>query len=459
MTYDPTAFDAYIDLHRDRFLDEFGLFIAQPSVAADGRGIHEMAALVAARLDAAGAEVTISETEGSPVVYAEIGPADAERTLLIYNHYDVQPEDPLDLWKTPPFEMTIRDGHIYGRGTADDKGELLSRIQAVEAWRATQGELPVRIKWVIEGEEEEGSPSLNAWVRAHSALLQADGILWEGGGYDEMGRPLFGTGCKGIAYFELRCTGPSHDLHSSVAPIVPNPAWRLVWALSTLKNENDEITLDGYLDHVAPLSAAESAAIDAIPMTFEEMRKRWGLERWLNDMSDYDARRRYYAAPTITICGIESGYTGVGSKTVLPAEAMVKLDFRLVPDLTPELAQDLLRQHLDRRGFSDISITFLGGEGPAKSPPDSLVERAAKAASQDAWGKTPIIQPLTPGSGPMYSLSTMLGIPVVFAGATWHPDTRAHSPNENIFVDDYFASMRFLGAFVHRFATLEAAEE
>lgn len=455
MRFDAVPFDHYIEQHHDRFLREFGLFIAQPSVAADGRGIREMAGLVAARLDEAGAEVTISETGGSPVVYAEQGPRDAARTLLIYNHYDVQPEDPVELWHTPPFEMAIRDGRIYGRGVADDKGELLSRIQAIEAWQKTHGELPVRIKWVVEGEEEEGSPSLNAWVRAHSAQLGADGILWEGAGYDEVGRPIFGTGCKGIAYFELRCKGPSHDLHSSVAPIVPNPAWRLVWALSTLKNADDEITLDGYLDHVAPLTAAESAAIDAVPMAFDEMRQRWGLDQWLNGMGDYDARRRYLAEPTITICGIESGYTGIGSKTVLPAEAMVKLDFRLVHDLTPELAQDLLRQHLDRRGFTDISITFLGGEGPAKSPTGSLVERAAVAASQDAWGKTPVIYPWFAGSGPMYSLSTVLGLPVIFAGATWHPDARAHSPNENIFVDDYFASIRFTGAFLHRFATLD----
>lgn len=190
-------------------------------------------------------------------------------------------------------------------------------------------------------------------------------------------------------------------------------------------------------------------------MAFDEMRQRWGLDQWLNGMSDYDARRRYLAEPTITICGIESGYTGIGSKTVLPAEAMVKLDFRLVHDLTPELAQDLLRQHLDRRGFTDISIAFLGGEGPAKSPTGSLVERAAVAASQDAWGKTPVIYPWFAGSGPMYSLSTVLGLPVIFAGATWHPDARAHSPNENIFVDDYFASIRFTGAFLHRFATLD----
>jgi acetylornithine deacetylase/succinyl-diaminopimelate desuccinylase-like protein len=456
MPYHTEIFDRYIAEHRARFLDEFGQFIAQPSVSAEGRGVTEMAEMLAARFRRLGAEVTVYPTPGFPIVYAEIGPQDAERTLMIYNHYDVQPEDPLDLWDTEPFEMVIKDGVIYGRGTSDDKGELLSRIQAVEAWQNTQGDLPVRIKWVVEGEEETGSLNLTEWAKDHAAMLRADGVLWEGGGYDEAGRPTFGLGGKGLAYFELRCQGPSHDLHSSVAPIVVNPAWRLVWALSTLKDPDDTITLDGYLEHLKPLSQEDWARIDAIPIEFEAMRARWGLSEWLNGMSDHDARRRHYSAPTITICGIHSGYGGAGSKTVLPAEAMAKLDFRLVNGLTPELAERLLRAHLDRRGFTDISIKSLGSDEFAASPPGSLPERAAIAASESAWGKTPVIIPWYAGSGPLYPLSEMLGIPAIFAGATWHPDIRAHSPNENIFVKDYFESMRFTAAFLAHFAALEA---
>lgn len=456
MPYDMHTIESYIEQHRARFLDEFGQFIAQPSVAADGRGVHAMAELVAARFRQLGAQVTIYPTPGSPIVYAELGPADAERTLMIYNHYDVQPEDPIELWDTDPYEMVIKDDMIYGRGTSDDKGELLSRIQAVEAWFQTHGELPIRIKWVVEGEEETGSMHLESWVTEHAAMLGADGMLWEGAGYDEAGRPTFGLGCKGIAYFELRCHGPSHDVHSAFAPMITNPAWRLVWALSTLKDEQDNITLDGYMEHVVPLTDDEWARIDGIPLEFEAMRQRWGLDGWLNGMDNHQARRRLYSAPTITICGIQTGYTGAGSKTVLPAEAMVKLDFRLVHNLTPAIAQELLRQHLDRRGFSDISITWLGGEGPAKSPLGSLVERASVAASQEAWDKTPVMVPWFPGSGPMHSLSTLLDIPTVFAGATWHPEARAHSPNENILLKDYFESMRFTASFIAHFAALEA---
>lgn len=450
------AFEHYIETHRDRFMAEFGRFIGQISVAADGRGVRDMAQLVAARFKQLGAALTVYETPGSPVIYAELGPEHAARTLMIYNHYDVQPEDPVDLWHTPPFEMVIQDGTIYGRGTSDDKGELLSRIQAVEAWLATRGELPVRIKWVVEGEEEIGSVHLEDWVEQHAELLSADGILWEGGGYNEVGQPEFGLGGKGLAYFELRCKGPNQDLHSSVAPIVVNPAWRLVWALSTLKDANDNITLDGYMAHVKPLSDEDWARIDAVAMEFDAKRERWGLNEWLNSVDDYTARRNYISQPTITICGIHSGYGGPGSKTVLPAEAMAKLDFRLVNGLTPKLAHRLLREHLDRRGFGDITITMLSGEEFAASPPGSLPERAAIAASHDTWGKEPIMMPWYPGSGPVYPLSTMLGIPVVFAGATWHPNARAHSPNENIKLADYIDSMRFTAAFIDHFAALQA---
>jgi len=456
--YKTDVFNQYIEQNRERFLNEFGQFIGQVSVAADGRGVTQMAELVAVRLKKLGASVTVYKTPGSPLVYGEIGPKDAPRTLLIYNHYDVQPEDPLELWETPPYEMVIKDGQIFGRGTSDDKGELLSRIQAIETWMATQGDLPIRIKWVVEGEEESGSSHLEEWVRAHrDMLIEADGVLWEGGGYDEAGRPMFGLGCKGIAYFELRLKGPSHDLHSSVAPMVVNPAWRLVWALSTLKDQNDNITLDGYMDHVAPLTEEDWARIDAVPMEFDAMRERWGVREWLKGLNDSDARRRYIAEPTITICGINSGYTGDGSKTVLPAEAMAKLDFRLVPNLTPQIAQDLLRQHLDRRGFTDIEIIWHGGEGPAASPVNSLVERASREASRETWGKEPIMYPWFPGSGPMYSMSVLLNHrPVIFAGTTWHPNAKAHSPNENIYVKDYFDSMRFTASFIERFAALEA---
>jgi acetylornithine deacetylase/succinyl-diaminopimelate desuccinylase-like protein len=452
--YDTGSFDAYLKANRDRFIDELRQFIAQPSVAADGRGIQPMADLLSARLHKLGATVSQFPLAdgGSPVVYAEL-PGKSSVTLMIYNHYDVQPEVPLDLWNSPPFELTLRDGILYGRGTSDDKGELLARIQAVEAWQATQGELPCRIRWVVEGEEEISSVHLPAWADQHRDMLAADGLLWEGGGYDAKGRHTMAVGCKGIAYFELHADGPKIDVHSSTAPIVPNPAWRLVWALNTLKDADDNILIDNYADHVVTPSSELLAAIDALPKDDLPLdRERWGLTNWLRGMDDATAQRRLYTEPTVTICGIESGYTLPGAKTVLPAHAFAKVDCRLVPNLTPHLVQELLRAHLDRRGFNDIEIKLLGGEEPADSALDSRMVRAVVAAAQATWGAVPIVMPRFAGSGPMYPLSTKLGIPVVSAGGTWHPDARAHSPNENILERDYFDAMRFTAALMDRFA-------
>jgi acetylornithine deacetylase/succinyl-diaminopimelate desuccinylase-like protein len=309
---------------------------------------------------------------------------------------------------------------------------------------------------VVEGEEEISSINLPQWCENNRDLLRADGLLWEGGGYDEKGRHVIARGCKGIAYFELRVHGAKLDLHSSVAPIVGNPAWRLVHALSTLKNERDEITIDGYMDHVAAPTPELIAQIDALPSDdYAQQKARFGISQWLNGMDDLTAKRRLYLEPTVTICGIESGYTLKGSKTVLPAYAFAKVDCRLVPNLTPHIAQEAIRAHLDRRGFTDVEVVLLGGEEPADSISGSRIERASIAALQDVFGETPINQPRFAGSGPMHPLSTMLDIPVVSAGTTWHPDARVHSPNENIVEKDYLDGIRFTAALIHRFAAGE----
>jgi len=257
--------DTYVEANAERFTEELKEFCRQPSIAAQGIGLDEMAALVHARLKKLGAETRLMPVHGGPpVVYGEMG--DGQRTLLIYDHYDVQPPDPLDLWISRPFDPQIRGGKIYARGVADNKGNLLARVQAVEAYRATIGELPLRVKWVIEGEEEVGSPHLASFAAEHAALLTADGCLWEAGYKDDSERPTMSLGVKGIMYLELKAYGARSDLHSALATIVPNPVWRLVWALSTLKDENDNILVDGLMDHVAEPTAADMRLLAAIPL-------------------------------------------------------------------------------------------------------------------------------------------------------------------------------------------------
>lgn len=446
------TFQEYVAANRGRFIDELRSFASQPSVAAQKLGMHEMAGKVQARLDRLGAKTRLIPVQGGfPVVYGELGSGD--RTLLIYDHYDVQPPEPLELWTTPPWQPTVRDGKIYARGVADNKGDLLLRIQAVESWQATQGRLPLKLKWVIEGEEETGSEHLGQFVSENRELVaDADGCLWEFGAKDIHENPLLICGLKGIVYVELHAHGAARDLHSGSASIVENPAWRLVWALATLKNERDEITIDGYAEHVRPPNALELEAASHIPFDTDAEMEKFGVKQLINGVRGMDAVTRLYFTPTVTICGLHSGYTGPGGKTVLPNHAFVKLDFRLVPDQTPELILDLLRKHLDAHGFGDIEVKQIeAGEHVARSPLDSDIVRAAQAAARATYGREAVVYPTAAGSGPMHELCQRLDIPAVSAGCGY-PESRTHAPDENIRLDDYFQQITFIGELIKNFA-------
>jgi acetylornithine deacetylase/succinyl-diaminopimelate desuccinylase-like protein len=251
-------FYAYVDANRDRFLEALKELCRQPTITAQGIGVQDTARLVLESLRGIGADARLIEVAGAaPVVYGDIGRGD--RTLIVYDHYDVQPPEPLDEWESAPFAPEVRDGFLYCRGVADNKGDLLARLQALEAYQTTMGDLPLNIKFVFEGEEEIGSPHLEGFVERNKELLEgADGCLWEGARKDMSGRPELYLGLKGILYIELRAKGAARDMHSSMAPIVPNPAWRLVWALSTLKDERDHVTIQGLMERVAQPSAQDS---------------------------------------------------------------------------------------------------------------------------------------------------------------------------------------------------------
>ncbi|HEM62521.1 MAG TPA: M20/M25/M40 family metallo-hydrolase [Chloroflexi bacterium] len=442
----------YVDANRDRFLDQLVGLCSQPSIAAQGVGLVETAELVGQMLQGIGADVCPLEVPGAPpVVYGEIG--EGRRTLIVYDHYDVQPPEPLEQWDSEPFSPEVRDGFLYCRGVADNKGDLMARLQAVEAYQAAVGPMPLKIKFVFEGEEEVGSPHLADFVEENSRLLAgADGCLWEGGRRDLSGRPELYVGLKGILYVELRCRAASRDMHSSWAPLVPNPAWRLVWALGTLKDEDERIAVDGLLDYVREPTRGELALTEKIPFEDEAIREDLGIPQFLGGAEGVQAVRQLLYAPTCTICGLVAGYTGEGSKTVLPSEARVKLDFRLVPDLEPDLVLGLLREHLDRRGFEDVEIVPFSGEHPAKSRADAPVAQAAVQAAKLVYGQDPVLYPTMAGSGPMYPLSVALGVPAVSGVGVGHAQSRIHAPNENIRVEDYFQCIKFTGEFFRIFA-------
>lgn len=445
------SFNAHIEASKGRYFDELCTLLRQPSIAAQGIGIEETAALVAQRLERAGARVQIFRMPGAaPVVYGSIGTG--PRTLLIYDHYDVQPPEPLDLWHSPPFEPALRDGKLYARGVADNKGNLMLRIQAVESWLAAKGDLPCRINFLIEGEEEIGSVNLEAFCHHHPDLLRADGCLWETGGVSALEQPTIMCGAKGICYVELVARGASYDLHSANATMVPNPAWRLTWALATLKAPDERVLIPGFYDRVRPPSAADMAALASIPLDDDALLADFGIPQFLGGMRGIERLKTHLFSPTCTICGMVSGYTGEGSKTVLPSEARAKIDFRLVPDMDPAEVVAALRGHLDTHGFNDIAIIEHGHEKPGRSDPDSHVARAMATAIRQTYGQEPVVYPTMAGTGPVYPVCIEPGTPMTSGCGTGYQGTLIHAPDENIRLDDYWTAMRCMGAFIAAFA-------
>ncbi|MBA2534937.1 MAG: M20/M25/M40 family metallo-hydrolase [Rubrobacter sp.] len=443
-----------VDGSREELLGELNEFLQMPSISArpDENGeFRDCARWVAGKLEEAGAEASVMETDGHPVVYAEIGSGDA--TLLSYGHYDVQPPEPLDLWESDPFGPTVRDGGLYARGVADDKADVLARIQALRLYIEEHGALPFKLKFLIEGEEEVGSPNLAPFVRSNADLLSADACLWEGSMKDEAGRPMIFCGTKGMSYVELRARGASYDLHSMYGGIAPNPAWRLVQALRTIKDENGEITLDGLDELAEKPSERDLEAIGRIPFDDAALRGSWGVEALDRGLAGQEALREMLLRPTANIAGIQSGYTGPGAKTIVPSEAFVKMDFRLVAGQSPGPVLELIRSHLKKRGFEDIEVVDLHGVEPAKTPIDSPVVGTAVETWRDLGHDEAIVYPTIGGSGPTSLMVAGLGIPTIMTGSVANVESRLHSPNEWVRLDDYFETIGYFARFFERFAS------
>lgn len=442
---------AYIDEHLPRFIERVQWLCRQPSIAAQNVGISETAKMVAQLMEDVGVRPELYATDGAPVVYGTVG--DGKPTLLIYNHYDVQPPEPLELWESPPFAADVRDGKLYARGAADNKGNLVARLCAVEAWLRTRGRLPLSIKFVVEGEEEVSSAHLHQFVRQHRDLIQADGCMWEAGGKDIQENPGLYMGAKGILYVELEARGANRDLHSSTATMVPNPAWRLVWALSTLKDRNEQVLIDGFYDDVVEPTAEEMEHLRRIAaQRDDELRRRdLGIDQFLLGLSGLQLIKRNLYQPTCTICGFGSGYTGQGSKTVLPSVAVAKLDFRLVPNQRPDDILHKLRTHLNQHGFADVEVRLLGAEHPARTPVDSVLAQVMQQTVKEVYGRDPVVSPLMAATGPMYELTAQFGIPTVGTGAGY-AHSNGHAPNENIRLQDFTQHVKHVAMIFERFA-------
>ena len=426
-----------------------------PSMATEPDGLVEMATWVEQKLSGLGATVErLTHEEAPDALLGNLGTG--TKSLLFYDHYDVQPVDPLNEWKSQPFEPEIRDGYFFARGAADNKGDLVARLAALEVYQEVHGDIPFTIKFLVEGEEETGSKSFHEIVERNADKLKADGCIWEGQGIDHSGRPALVFGAKGLAYVELNYKGLNEDQHSSFAVYAPSPAWHMVEALATLRAPDGRVLIDGFYDDVIAPTDEDLATLEDFPFDEETERQRLGTDHFVGNVTGLEFLKRYFFEPTCNIAGIITGYTVPGaSKTVLPKQAMAKLDMRLVPNQDPDDIVDKLRKHLDKRGYSDITIDGFSMEHPVRSEPGFALGRAAIEAARSTFDKPPAVAPMMIATGPMNVIAKQLGVPTVSPAGVYTPTSDIHAPNENCRVEDYLKIIEYTVAYLDTYAHTE----
>jgi acetylornithine deacetylase/succinyl-diaminopimelate desuccinylase-like protein len=435
---------AHVDANRASFVERLAGWVRTPSVSATGQGMPEAAGYARELVAAAGLEATVAGTAGWPLVLGHRSGPPGAPTVLVYGHYDVQPPDPLDAWASPPFEPEVRDGRLYGRGGADNKGQHLAQLLAVESLLATRGELPCTVKVLLDGEEEIGSPHLAGFAAAERELLAADLVVWSDGPVDPGGGWRLVFGVRGIASFELRARGANRSLHSgNWGGVAPNPLWTLVHLLATMRDAQGRITVDGFGDEVEPLGPAERAALDRLPVDVEAVKADLGLER-LDAPVERGFAERLAAWPTLTINGLHGGYGGQGTQTVLPAEAVAKCDVRLVHAQRAGDVYDKLDAHV-RRHAPGVELVRQGSMEPSRTPMDSPWTAPIRAAMAAAQGAEPLLVPVLGGSLPLHVFTGVLGLPT-FGIPLGNPDQANHAPNENLDLERFHTGIKTAAA-------------
>lgn len=437
----------YIESNKERYLSELKDFLAIPSVSSQSThnaDIQRCAQWVADHMKRIGMNnVQVMPTPGHPVVYSEWLGAPGAPTVLFYGHYDVQPVDPLNLWDTPPFEMSIRGEKIFARGSADDKGQVFIHFKGIEALMKQTGKLPVNIKMLIEGEEEVGSANLDNFVKGHKELLKSDLVLISDSSMFAKGVPSICYALRGLSYLEIEVNGPNRDLHSgSFGGSVHNPIQALSELIASLHDKNGKVTIPGFYNDVRPLSKAERDAFRKLPFSEKKYAKELGVKALYGEKG-FTSLERVWARPTLECNGIWGGYTGEGAKTVLPAKAFAKISCRLVPDQESGKIAKLVEKHLKKIAPKtiDIAVRNLHGGEAAITPINSPGVKAAVAALEKGFGKKPLYQ-REGGSIPIVvQFKKLLGLDTVLLGFGL-PDENAHSPNEFLNIDNFYGGIR-----------------
>lgn len=440
------SIEKIVDSEISTMISDLKTLINIPSVSAKDQNLVECAEAVSALMNRVGIKSEIiyldpkdkniaTSSLPPPIVYGEIKSQKNpnSKTILFYNHYDVQPEDPLDQWNVPPFSGEVSGNYIYGRGSSDDKGELITRIKAVEYFLRETGDVPCNVKFIVEGEEEIGSTHIEKYLAKHKEKFACDGIIWEFGYVNEKNIPIISLGMKGLLYVELIACGPNKDTHSSLAVIVENPAWNLIKLLNSMRDENGRILIADWYNDVRNFNQEEEKILNLEFFEANEFKKEYGISRFLGDISGIDIKKALCGSPTCNIAGFVSGYVEQGAKTIIPSFAKVKLDFRLVPDMDPEKQFAKLQKHIKDLGFENIKTNFIHGEAAARTSPNDPFVKIITESAKRVFGDV-ILNVSSAGTGPMHSFQKILKAPSVSIGSTY-VYSRIHSPNEFARID------------------------
>ncbi len=443
----------HIEKNIEETIETLFSMVSQPSVSSQKIGFDKAPDLLKNIAEKYSMESTLlyPENNGFPSVFGKRNSTKSDKTLLFYTHYDVQPADPLELWESEPFSPERRDNRLYGRGMSDDKGNIAARLAAIKAFMDLENDLPVNIKFFMEGEEEVGSKNLLSIINKNKQLLSADGCIWEGGGVNMSGSPLIYIGLKGALTIKMYVNKLSVDAHSMYSPILPSSIDRLTKAINSMKNDLGQIVIEGFNEAIIDLNKDQREAINSLPNDSNEWKKTFGL-----DFNEYDSESvdqlniKLYSEPTANVNSIHSGYDGPGMKSVVPAYAECKMDFRLVPDQDPEKILKSIRNHLNDHGYSDIEIEPLHQIFPYRTDISSPLVEIVKDTAFEIYNKKPLITPNMAGSGPMYEFGGILGLPIVSAGVD-HPTHNMHAPNENITVEDLILGAKHIALIMKKF--------
>jgi acetylornithine deacetylase/succinyl-diaminopimelate desuccinylase-like protein len=434
--------------------DELLALCAIPSEAGDAVALREAADWIAERLRRLSATIDIVERNGAPpLVIGELGTG---RTLLAVQHYDVQPAVPLELWTSPPYQPEVRDGRLFARGASDNKGELLARIWAVEAYLATIGDLPCRVRFIVQGEEEGGGANFGPLLDLRPGVREAEGVLSEGGEIDGHGRPVVYGGVRGMVSFELVCRTIAYDAHSSLSNLLPSAAIRIIQALSTFWDDEGVPVIDGLDDAVRRPTAADAALVAATPTEeIDDLFQAYGVDRLVAGRRGAPALEAVTFGTTCNLQGLWSGYTGPGGKTITPAEGHARLDIRLVPSQEPEAILAAVRRHLAGHGFGDIEVIASDENYPAWwTPSDDPIIAAAIRASEAVLGTTAVQQLSAPGTEPLWDVCAAGNLPAVSLGAS-DDDARMHAPDESWSLAGAALAARMTARFLDEFAAIK----